>query len=280
MKTLSYLVLAITSILFFSCSSDETVMPLDESTSLLKIQEFSNERHTIEIYASTQTLLQGYNDIALRIRDKTTNQYKTASDIQWIPMMQMHSMQHSCPKSELALLDGQQTIYGGYIVFQMPQNDTEFWKLTVNYTIDGNTYSANGQLNVTASNKRTVNTFTGADGNSYIVALVQPNDPKVALNDMTVGVYKMQDMMSFPAVDLFTIKIDPRMPSMGNHGSPNNTDLTQTTSGGLYHGKLSFTMSGLWKINMQLVDASGTVVKGEPITTENPSSSLFFELEF
>ena len=46
---------------------------------------------------------------------------------------------------------------------------------------------------------------------------------------MTVGVFKMQSMMVFPVVDNFKVKIDPRMPSMGNHGSPNNVDLTQSS---------------------------------------------------
>ena len=46
--------------------------------------------------------------------------------------------------------------------------------------------------------------------------------------------------MTFPVVDGYTVKIDPRMPSMGNHSSPNNVHATQTTAvGGLYNGKLS-----------------------------------------
>ena len=92
--------------------------------------------------------------------------------------------------------------------------------------------------------------------------------------------YKMEDMMTFTAVDKFKVKIDPRMPSMGNHSSPNNTDLVQSVSGDLYNGKLSLTMTGYWKINIQLLNASGEVLKGEVVTPENASSSLFFELEF
>jgi hypothetical protein len=85
--------------------------------------------------------------------------------------------------------------------------------------------------------------------------------------------------MSFPVVDDYTIKIDPRMPSMGNHTSPNNVDLTQG-SDDLYHGKLSLTMTGYWKINLQLMNSQDEVLKGETITEETPASSIYLEIEF
>lgn len=69
------------------------------------------------------------------------------------------------------------------------------------------------------------------------------------------------------------------MPSMGNHGSPNNVDLTQI-SNGFYQGKLSLTMSGYWKINLMLENENGEILKGEPITESNESSSIYFEIEF
>lgn len=72
----------------------------------------------------------------------------------------------------------------------------------------------------------------------------------------------MQDMMNFPVVDGYTVKLDPRMPSMGNHSSPNNVNATQSAAGKLYNGKLLLTMTGYWKLNIQLAKPDGTVVKG------------------
>ena len=120
----------------------------------------------------------------------------------------------------------------------------------------------------------------GTDNVKYVVAMIDPKSPKVAVNDMTVGVWKMQDMMTFPVVDGYTVKIDPRMPSMGNHSSPNNIHATQMLAGGLYNGKLSLTMTGYWKINLQLANAEGTILKGEEITETVTASSIFFEIEF
>ena len=39
-------------------------------------------------------------------------------------------------------------------------------------------------------------------------------------------------------------------------------------------------MTGYWKLNLQLLKPDGTVVKGEDVNDANPSSSIYFELEF
>lgn len=67
---------------------------------------------------------------------------------------------------------------------------------------------------------------------------------------------------------------------MGNHSSPNNKDLKYNSLIGFYEGKLSMTMTGYWKLNLQLINQNGEVLKGEKVTEEHPESSLYFELEF
>jgi len=277
MKTLKYTFLFLLGALA-SCSSDDssTVSELD---GLNKIQEIENTTHIIELYNANGALEQGYNGISLRIKNKTTNEYEDNATITWIPKMHMTSMTHSCPMSSISRTPLKETLYNGYIVFQMAQNATEYWDLQVDYTIDEVAYSATAVIDVPASTKQRVTTFTGSDNVRYILALVDPSDPKVAINDVTFGLFKMQSMMSFPVVDDYTVKIDPRMPSMGNHGSPNNVNLTQSDDN-LYHGKLSLTMTGYWKINLQLLNASGEVLKGEEITESVTASSIYFELEF
>lgn len=265
-----------------SCSNDDdNSSNTNELTGLTKFQEITNDTHTIELYSSKiGGLEQGYNDITVRLKNNASNQYITNASISWTPKMHMMSMTHSCPNSSIIKNSNTETTYSGYIVFQMPENDTEYWDLTFNYIIDGISYLATDVISVPASEKRTINTFTGTDGIKYIVAFVNPTEPKVAVNDFTAGVWKMENMMSFPVVDNYTLKIDPRMPSMGNHSSPNNLDAIQTTSGGLYNGKLSLTMTGYWKINLQLLNENNEVLKGEEITETVESSSIYFEIEF
>ena len=278
MKFLRILPLVLLTIMT-SCTNNDvpTVYELD---GLTKFKEISNTTHTIELYKHMSGLEQGYNEIALKIKDKTTNQYVKDATISWMPVMHMAMMNHSCPKSPVTKVSTDGLVYEGYIVFQMAQNATEYWDLKIDYTINGTAYSMTSVIDVPASTKQKVTTFTGSDNVRYIVAYVDPHHPKVGINDMVVGVWKMQDMMNFPVVDNYKLKIDPRMPSMGNHSSPNNVDATQTLAGDLYNGKLSLTMTGYWKINLQLLNASGTVLKGETITDAVPASSIYFEIEF
>lgn len=279
MKFLRILPLVLVT-LFAACTSDNDDAPVDELAGLTKFKEISNTIHTIELYKHMGGLEQGFNEIALKIKDKTSNQYITNASVSWMPVMHMTMMNHSCPKSPVTKVSAEGSVYEGYIVFQMAQNATEYWDLKIDYTINGTAYTVTSVIDVPASAKQRVTTFTGSDGVKYIAAFVDPHHPKVGINDMVAGVWKMQDMMTFPVVDNYKLKIDPRMPSMGNHSSPNNVDLTQTTAGDLYNGKLSLTMTGLWKINLQLVNASGTVLKGETITDAVPASSIYFEIEF
>ena len=232
---------------FTSCSNDEDpiVIPVvNELEGLTKFKEIANTTHTIELYSHTGATEQGFNEIKLRIKNTATNQYVKNAVITWMPVMHMAMMNHSCPNSEVEKITADGTLYEGYIMFQMAQNTTEYWDLKIDYTIDGVDYTVTTVIDVPASAKRKVNTFTGSDGVKYLVAYVDPHHPKVAVNDLVVGVWKMQDMMTFPVVDGFTVKIDPRMPSMGNHSSPNNVNATQTTAGNLYNGKLALTMTG------------------------------------
>lgn len=271
------------SIFLFSCrTSDDPVTPpsVNELEGLVKVKEFSNDTHTIELYTVTGTTQLGYNDLKFRIKNKSSNQYEKNASVNWSPVMHMTSMSHSGPKSSITKVTPDGTLYTGYLVFQMPQNATEYWDLKFDYSINGTAYTATTVVDVPDSAKRRVNSFLGSDNTKYIVAYIEPRTPKVAVNDVTLGVWKMQDMMTFPVVDGYTVKIDPRMPGMGNHGSPNNVNATQTSAGKLYNGKLSLTMTGYWKINLQLANAAGTVLKGEEVTDQNPASSLFFEIEF
>lgn len=264
---------------FISCSTDEVAVEQNELSGLKKITDIKNETHSFELYSVKGFFEQGYNEISFKIKNRNTNEYVKNAQINWMPIMHMTTMMHSCPFSKIETLPSG-TVYKGYIMFQMAQNDTEYWDLKIDYSINDVKYTVSSKVDVPASAKRKVNSFKGIDGTRYLVALIEPNTPKVAVNDLKIGVWKMQDMMSFPVVNGFTVKIDPRMPSMGNHSSPNNVDAIQTIGNDFYHGKLSLTMTGYWVINLQLANPEGNILYGNAITESVPSSSIFFELEF
>ena len=121
--------------------------------------------------------------------------------------------------------------------------------------------------------------FIGSDDEFYYLALVDPAKPKTGTNDITACLYKKIDRYTFIPVANYLIDIDPRMPEMDNHTSPDNVNLNYDASTGLYKGKLNLT-TGYWKVNMIIRDADSTILKGESITGTTTASSIYFELEF
>lgn len=264
--------------LFISCKKENTIIPND-TDGLISAKSISNATHNIIFYTQNGKFQQGYNKIFFQIKN-LDGSLVTNATANWKPLMHMTSMQHACPYSSVSKSANSNSLYEGFIVFQMAGNSTEYWDLTIEYTINNTTYTATERIDVEAVTKKNVLSFKGSDNVSYVLAMVAPSNPKVATNDMEAMLFKKETMMSYPVVNNYTIKIDPRMTSMGNHGSPNNVDLKQTSLNGSYFGKLSLTMTGYWKINLQLENESGTILKGEPVTATQESSSIFFEIEF
>jgi hypothetical protein len=77
------------------------------------------------------------------------------------------------------------------------------------------------------------------------------------MNEIEFTLHRKASMMSWPADSTYTIEITPEMPSMG-HGSPNNVNPTHVGNGH-YKGKVNFTMTGEWKVNV-VVKKDGTPV--------------------
>ncbi len=284
MKTLKYIfAILILSISFVSCSDDDDNTPVEVNPveGLNKIYEFSEADHSIEIYSQKTGLEVGYNEISIRIKDMASDKYITNAAPTWMPMMHMETMNHSAPHTMLSNSE-ESTVYKGYIVFQMAGNATEYWEVMLNYSLNGQAIEKAVRVSVVqpADGLNKTQVFTGSDNTRYILAYVNPKDPKVAINDLQAVLYKMETMMSFQMVENFKITVDPRMPGMGNHSSPNNEDLIYNAATKMYNGKLSLTMTGYWKINLKLMNESGEVLKGEDVTELNPESSLYFELEF
>ncbi|MAP55492.1 hypothetical protein [Altibacter sp.] len=280
-KNILFLLLAIMAVT--SCSKDdteiieETVDPM-ATYNLIKALDYTD--HVIEIYSEKEALTVGYNPMFIRIKDKIAGSYISNPNLSWKPMMHMETMMHSAPASEISG-SAYPTVFSGYIIFQMPGNATEYWDITLNYTVAGVDMTKTVRIDVVmpSDGLKKSQVFMGSDDVRYILAYVDPKMPQVTVNDFTAVLYKMEDMLTFSVVENYKIAVDPRMPGMGNHSSPNNQDLTYMDADKMYHGKLSLTMTGYWRINLKLMNEAGDVLKGEDVTDTNTESSLYFELE-
>ncbi|MGB7843490.1 MAG: hypothetical protein WBL21_11900 [Salinimicrobium sp.] len=270
------------SLLFMGCSDDsDNIVEPNPMEDLMKIYEFPADGYAIEIYSENPELEVGYNKISLRIKDVSNNEYVTNANLSWMPVMHMETKEHSAPHTALDNSENN-SVYTGAIVFQMPSNETEYWDLQLTFSANGQTITKTDQINVLqpADGLKKIQVFVGNDDAKYVLAYVEPQVPEIGINDFEAVLYKMEDMMTFPLVENYTITVDPRMPGMDNHSSPNNQDLVYNAVSKMYEGKLSLTMTGYWKINLKLINQSGETVKGEDVTEDNPASSLYFELEF
>lgn len=288
MKNIKYGILFLLTVIFLlSCSKNNTKPNnINEIENLQLIKTFSKDGYKIELFNNSKQLKTGYNKIYLRLTDNNGNYVKDVS-FNWMPMMTMNmggmSHEHSCPFSEIKKVAGKQTLFEGYIVFIMASDEpNNSWNLEINFTVSGQSLKISDKLNVVSTESQYNKVYTSAMGNdgvNYMLALIEPSAPIIGTNDFVAGLFKTGEDHDFPIVNGYKIKVDPRMPGMGNHSAPGNVDMTQG-SDGFYHGKVGFSMSGYWKINLILENASGTVIKGEPVTEQNTESSLNFKLEF
>lgn len=268
------------AISLLSCSSDEVKEQIDQDLDgLLQVSEVTTDSHQVELFSPSGELRVGYNPMSLRIKDLATDQYLSPTNVAWKPNMKMTHMEHAAPASALEEDLEHPHLYSGYVVFTMPENEQEKWEVVLTYSLEGTSYSVEIPVEVRPSDHRTVTSFEGSDGSHYIIALVEPFEPEVALNDIEVVLYRMVSMDDYLPAEAYKILLDPRMPGMGNHSSPNNQHL-QHYQHGLYKGKLSLTMTGLWRLNLQLESPKGTVIAGEPVSEDHPQSSLYLQFEF
>ncbi|MDR1938881.1 MAG: FixH family protein, partial [Tannerellaceae bacterium] len=81
------------------------------------------------------------------------------------------------------------------------------------------------------------------------------------VNVLQATVY-LENMKSITA---YRIEIDPRMPDMENHSSPNNKPLEWNAEKNAYQGTLNLTMTGWWRLNLKVYDDKGDLVGGSDV---------------
>lgn len=250
-------------------SEDEVLYHVSDT---LFSQDYYAVLHT-EKYKNIQV---GYNNFAFLIY-KNNGEAVYADTVIWSAEMNMTGMKHGCPSSILIRDTAKVAFWTGFQIFQMASNASEFWNLKLMATIDGADIIFTKNINVEDAPNRSVEVFSGLDSKRYVLAWQMIELPKVGINTMNARLYRMESMMSFAPVNNYYIKIDPRMPSMENHSSPNNESLI-SIGNGIYEGKLNFSMTGYWRINLQVLNDRNEIVKGEEINDSISQSSLYFDI--
>lgn len=268
-------ILAISSLLF-ACNKDDgsdNINPLDGLTKLKEGYAIGASAK-VEIWGKKNFFV-GYNNLIVVLYDSLNLTEKiTDAHIHFMPLMTMGTgemaMEHASPvenPDETAV----NQVFPGAVVFVMPTSADGVWQLGV--SVHNHKYDKEGEaeFDITVDNPTssvlTVFTSLTADNSKLVLSLLQPADPKVGMNDIELTIHRKATMMDWPSDDTYTIEITPEMPSMG-HGSPNNVN-PSSIGNGHYKGKVNFTMTGEWRVNV-LVKKDGADV----------SQNLFFTITF
>jgi len=238
-----------------SCSKDDTGFP--DQSKYIKINDVvtSGSGFDVQFY-SGDSLFVGYNKVYFKVTDKSSGQTVTDATIGLHPLMDMGTFKHACPVENPAENPDSEGYFNGAVLFSMPGFNNS-WSLSVSIDANGIKDTAFFPLSkVVATNpvKKIVviDSLSNGKGSWIItkhpVSLVEPAEWKVGQNTFEITVHTMASMMNFPCCSEMTIEIIPEMPSMG-HGSPNNVNPV-LTSNGHYAGKVNFTMTGAWRVNL------------------------------
>lgn len=287
-KTAFFLVAA--CFVMLSCTKEKTEYEAEMDNVIPGNQEFKEAiaiqsgDYGVSIEALGGTFFKGYNEIRLKITDLRTNDEADVSAATFLPIMaNTDGSVASCPHLYDLVYRSGDRFFSGYSVFTSESSAAINWELNISFTIANQTHTVIQKIAVEEQVNKNLNmtAFTGKDDEQYVIALVSPQKPMVGENELIAGIYRFNKptrsqfdhfpdpaQFSYTAVSGYTLLLDPRMPepSMGNHSSPNNQDLTSKDDG-LYHGTVNYTMTGNWTLNFIMQNQNGKTLKG----TEVPS---------
>ncbi len=267
----SLLVAALISGIFItSCNEEDDGHPDGtEGKTLIASGQASGSGALVKLWAN-DSLFTGYNKLFVQLLDSVTGEGLHEGHIYLMPEMDMGASSHSAPYENPTSqhADEDDGLFHCAVVFQMPAGMG--WSLKI--TVHNHKNNKEGEVTLPLAVKdpektRTRVVTTLNDSTPIIISYIEPSEPVVGINDFEITIHKRESMMSFPPVETYSVEIDPQMLAMG-HGSPNNMN-PYHTSRGHYDGKVNFTMSGLWRINLLIKQGA-----------EVADSTSYFEVEF
>lgn len=235
-----------------STPEDTTEPPITNELTLIKIGEtyIHGAKAKAVIYAN-KALETGYNEIYISLLDSADGSKLNNCHVYMNPVFMEGNTSQNLPSEN----SNDTLAVNGYFktaaIFTKAGTASQCY---LSLAIHNHKYNLYGQgslgVTVVAQNPVKVTSLTGTDNSTFVISLISPVLPKVGINDFEIVLQKKSPGSDFAALEDYKIEIDPIMPSMG-HGSPNNVNPTHSGKGH-YSGKVNFTMTGLWRVNIKL----------------------------
>ena len=271
------------------CCSAEAALQVYRFLQTVKIvPELQTEvdgKYNVFGYTKTGGFHTGYNEIYFVATKKATGNYIKNFDVTGLtPLMHMVKMDmyHSTPvgPDAASFNDGYLAVKRTWVSFVMNTSEAGSWTLSYDALVLGKTGGIEKRdlvVDALPDGQAWLKSFK-VGNDTYYLSLVNPTDWITGKNVITAYVSKKNTPATTPyglAEEQFTIEIDPRMPDMGNHTSPDNVALSKQGDSS-YQGTVNLTMTGRWRIHLAIKDAQGNVVAGGDDLSDG-YSSLYWE---
>ncbi len=274
------------------CSVGEAYIVYSYLKNLKEVTELADTidgTYRFHAYTSTGKLQTGFNYIYFVVTKlKNGNYVKDVSIENFTPIMTMKmgekTMKHSTPVGGNAtVVDGApDALKRTWVSFMMPSEGEDKWNFAYDLNIikqGAETFEKTVTVDALADGQAWLKTFKSND-NVYVLSLVEPNKWQTGKNEIKAYVSLKSTPMTNPyqlANEKFVIEQVPTMPDMGNHSSPDNTELTLQDDGS-YVGTINLTMTGLWRIHLTVRDAATNEIVAGGDEDSDGFSSLFWDV--
>ena len=271
------------------CSAEEALQVFRFLETVNIIPELStvvDGKYNVFAYSRTGKFNVGYNEIYFVATKKKNGNYVKNFEVTGLTphmLMVKMGMKHSTPVSGPAesFSDSYPAVKRAWVSFIMSSGESGSW--TIGYNLDvlgskGGIEEADITVDPLPAGQDWVKSFK-VGNDTYYISVVNPLDFKTGANTIKAYISKKSSPATTPyalATESFKVDIDPRMPDMGNHTSPDNTELIKQADGS-YQGTVNLTMTGLWRIHLTVRDLQGNVVAGGDNLSDG-FSSLYWDV--
>ena len=297
MKKFKYiLVAAMAAVTLFSCKKDDdkpapVPVPTPEAPKTVAEAKTDDKEktYTVRLQNTTGTFVMGYNDLMLSVVDAAGKEValEAATFTPWMNMFKGDGkggfikevdFTHSCPHTPLAK---EGNVWKSQALFQMKTGPSGVWFATITFKVAGKEYElkrldfeVKPQTNKALGTVNRFKLFSGDKGQAHLYALIAPESPKAGENEIALGIWKMQNMQSFPQVTDWVVEV--KVSEKGSTAAISTTTLRYER--GFYRGKVTYPKAGEYTLSYTLKDAQGKAI--QPQDNDKKDISIATTIQF
>ena len=297
MKKFKYiLVAAMAAVTLFSCKKDDdkpapVPVPTPEAPKTVAEAKTDDKEktYTVRLQNTTGAFVMGYNDLMLSVVDAAGKEValEAATFTPWMNMFKGDGkggfikevdFTHSCPHTPLAK---EGNVWKSQALFQMKTGPSGVWFATITFKVAGKEYElkrldfeVKPQSNKALGTVNRFKLFSGDKGQTHLYALVAPESPKAGENEIALGIWKMQNMQSFPQVTDWVVEV--KVSEKGNTAAISTATLRYER--GFYRGKVTYPKAGEYTLSYTLKDAQGKAI--QPQDNDKKDISIATTIQF